>query len=67
MVDSAGYLYLTCSTAGGKFGCSASSGANGFYYCPSIAPVDALVFGTVEGGRDNVGVCTVLGVTPVCI
>lgn len=66
-VDSAGYLYLTCSTDKGRFACTARNGADTFFHCPVTGPPDALVFGTVKGGmgegnRD----CVALGVVPVC-
>jgi hypothetical protein len=66
-MDSAGYLYLTCSTDRGKFTCTATSGADKFYYCPIIAPPDALVFGTTAGAAQNAPYCTLLTITPLCL
>lgn len=72
-IDSGGYAYLTCSGAveGGKLSCEAGEGRKKegrFWWCPVIAPPDALVWGTDEeriraGGWDCVG----LGVGVECV
>lgn len=66
-VESAGYLYLTCSTDGGRFGCTAGSGGSVFYHCPVTGPPDAVVFGSVAGGLGLGNLdCVGLGVKAVC-
>jgi hypothetical protein len=64
-VEEAAFLYLTCSTEKGRVACTAVSGADTFFHCPVVGPPDALIFGTVEGGKASAD-CVKLGVTPVC-
>lgn len=68
-VDGNGYLYLQCKVEGGKFGCSKKGQDGGrFWWCPVIAPPDALVFGS-EAGRVEAGGadCVGLNVQQECV
>jgi hypothetical protein len=68
-----GYLRLKCGLGqGGAFDCAKTGGtADGkgkFFWCPVIAPVDALVFGSEEGKNQANGVdCVELDVAQECV
>ncbi|KAF2830443.1 hypothetical protein CC86DRAFT_463746 [Ophiobolus disseminans] len=65
-VEGAGYVYLTCSTEGGKLGCGKSGREVGvFYHCPVTGPPDAVVFGTGGLGLGNLD-CVAVGVGVDC-
>jgi hypothetical protein len=68
-----GYLRFKCGLGkGGAFECGKTGGAldgqGDFWWCPVIAPVDALVFGSEEGKNQATGVdCVRLGIMQECV